>query len=164
MERSEYLNAVNAFFYQGEVLGEAFFLYCVAQESDPERRYKWGSLLQLETETKARLRPLLARLGLSLVQDDVSAQVAEHTSGFCDKSWQQQMELIAAVTDFYLVKFRAIEAAAPEGEERRMATAMVAHETAINNFAKLELAGDGRNSIAEVVAQLQWPLLPPAAA
>jgi hypothetical protein len=38
---------------------------------------------------------------------------------------------------------------------------MVAHETAINNFAKLEIASDSANSAAEMVAQFQWPLPPP---
>jgi hypothetical protein len=160
MDRSEYLNAVNEFFYQGEVLGEAFFAYCVEHETDPQRRYKWANLLQLETETKARLRPFLARLGLSLAQDDVSAQIAEITAGFGEKSWTQIMEEIAGITDFYLDKFRAIEAAAPEGE-RQMARSMLIHEAAINAFAKLEMIGDGANSLADVVSQLKWPVPPP---
>src|SRR5437870_5498841 len=145
MDRSEYLNGVNEFFYQGEVLGEAVSLWFIEHESDPMRRYKWGTLLQLETETKARLRPFLARLGLSLVQNDVSAQVVEFTRDFADKSWQQQMQDIASVTDFFLEKFRAIEAAAPDDPERDMARAMVVHETAINNFARRELAGDAED-------------------
>ena len=125
MERQEYLNAVNEFFYQGEVLGEAFFGRCVGLETDPVRRYKWANLQQLETETKARLRPFLEKLGISLMQDDVSDKVAEITADFAEKSWEQHMTMIAEVTNFYLDKFRAIEAAAPPGE-RSMAQVMVA--------------------------------------
>jgi len=158
MNRSEYLNAINEFFYQGEVLGEAFFAYCVAHETESERRHKWATLLQLETETKARLRPFLLGLGLSVAQDDVTARVAEITTGFAAKSWQQHMREIDAITSHYLEKFRAIEAAAPEGTEREMARAMVLHETALNNFAKRELTGDVANSLADVTAQLHWPL------
>jgi hypothetical protein len=161
MDRTEYLSAVNEFFYQGEVLGEAFFVYCVEHETDPAHRRKWAMLLQLETETKARLRPFLVRLGLSVAQDDVSARVADITAGFGEKSWQQHMEEIASITDFYLDKFRAIEAAAPD-TERDMAQSMVLHEAAINNFAKRELAGETRRSLDEVIAQLQWPLPPSA--
>ncbi len=51
MTRAEYLKAVNDFMYQGEVLGEALLNRYVALESDAERRYKWGTILQLETET-----------------------------------------------------------------------------------------------------------------
>lgn len=158
MNRNEYLSAINEFFYQGEVLGEAFFAYCVKLENDPERRHKWATLLQLETETKARLRPFLASLGLTVAQDDVTARIAEITEGFASKSWQQHMQEIDEITGFFLDKFRAIEAAAPAGHEREIAHAMVQHETAISNFAKRELAGDSTNSLADVVAQLQWPL------
>lgn len=157
MDRSEYLNAVNEYFYQGEVLGEAFFGRCLELESDPARRYTWATLQQLETETKARLRPFLMRLGLSIVQNDVSGPVAEYTAGFAEKSWAQLMTMIAEVTDFYLGKFREIEADAP-ADEGEMARVMVAHEAALNKFARLELAGDSKNSLTDVISQLQWPM------
>jgi hypothetical protein len=156
MNRSEYLTAVSEFFYQGEVLGEACFACYVAIEKNTARQLKWATLLQLETETKARLRPFLVQLGLSVAQDDVSARIAEFASSYASKSWQQHMEEVAAITDFYLEKFRAIAAAAPE-DERAIARSMVIHESALNKFARLELAGDTQNSLADVVAQLQWP-------
>src|SRR5579862_2703191 len=124
MDRAEYLQAVSEYFYQGEILGEAFFAACVARETDAERRRKWSALLQLESETKARLRPFLVRLGLGIAQDDVSARVAELTRDFATKSWRTHMEEIADITDFYLQKFRAIEEAAPP-DEREMARSMV---------------------------------------
>ena len=77
MDRSEYLNAIMEHFYRGEQIGEAASSYLVTHEANPVRRYKWATLLQLETETKARLRPFLMRLGLSPAQTDVSARVAE---------------------------------------------------------------------------------------
>ena len=157
MNRSEYLKAVNEFFYQGEVFGEAVFLCYAGLEKDAGRRRKWATCLQLETETKARLRPFLMRLGLSVAQDDVRDKVADLSKTFASKSWRQHMEEMIGITDMYLEKFRAIEAAAPL-DEREMARSMVAHETALNRFARLELAGDTRNSLADVEAQLQWPL------
>jgi hypothetical protein len=157
MERAEYLQAVSEHFYQGEVLGEAFFTACVALENDPARSRKWATLLQLESETKARLRPFLARLGLSVAQDDVSARIAELTQGFATKPWRQHMQEIADITDFFLQKFSAIERAAPE-DEREMARSMIVHEAAIHRFAKLELAGDTENSLRDVEMQLKWPL------
>jgi hypothetical protein len=161
VERAEYLKAVNEFFYQGEVLGEAFFERCLALESDPVRRYKWANLQQLETETKAKLRPFLTQLGITPLQNDVSQQVEEFTAGFAEKSWDQHMTMIAEATDFYLGKFREIEAAAPVNE-RPMAQAMIAHETALNSFARRELKGDARGSLTDVISQLHWPILPPA--
>lgn len=83
--------------------------------------------------------------------------MTQFTQAAPGKGWLEHMHDVAGITDFYLEKFRAIEAAAPEGVERDMARAMVAHETAINKFAKLEIAGEGANSVAEMVAQLHWP-------
>jgi hypothetical protein len=159
MDRAEYLKAVNEYFYQGEVLGEALMAAYVALEGDPARREKWATLLQLETETKARLRPFLVRLGLGVTQDDVSGKVAEFVAAYASKSWRQHMEEVAAITEMYLKQFRAIEAAAPE-EEREVAHSMVVHESAFHRFAELELVGDTENSLVDVVAELHWPLAP----
>jgi hypothetical protein len=157
MDRAEYLNGVNEFMYQGEVLGEAVFGCYVALEKDPVRRHKWATCLQLETETKARLRPFLTELGLSIAQNDVSPIVAEFGKKFAEKSWQQHMEEIQAITDMYLEKFRALDAAAP-AKERDVVHSMVVHEAALNTFARRELAGDSKNSLADIVAQLKWPV------
>ena len=163
MDRTEYLQSVSDHFYQGEVLGEAFFAACVSLENDPERRRKWSSLMQLESETKARLRPFLVQLGLSIAQNDVSAQISELTKDFATKPWRQHMQEIAEITDFYLQKFRAIEQAAPEAE-REMAQSMVAHEAAIHRFAELELAGETQTSLVDIDVQLRWPPFGPSSA
>lgn len=160
MERAEYLAAVNQFIYQGEVLGEAIFNCYVSFETDPIRKYKWGTLLQLESETKVRLRPFMAQLGLSIAQEDQSKNIAELAKGFPSKSWRQHMEEAVRITSFYLEKFREIEAAAP-ASEREVAHSMVVHEAAIKRFAELELAGDDKNSLNDVIAQLKYPLVAP---
>jgi len=157
MTRAEYLSAVNEFFYQGEVLGEAVFACFAALEGDPERRRKWVNCLQLETETKARLRPFLARLGLSVAQDDVRATVAELAQSYASKSWRQHMADMIHITDQYLEKFRAIEASAPP-EEREMARSMIVHETALNDFARRELAGDSAQSLDGILQELRYPI------
>ena len=161
MNRTEYLKAVNESMYQGEVFGEALLSCYVGLEQDAERRYRWGTLLQLETETKARLRPFLTRLGLSIAQDDLRERIAHFAKSFASKSWHRHMEEIVVITDLYLGKFREIESAAPENE-REVAHSMVVHESAIKKFAQLELAGDAANSLNDVIAQLQYPLVNPA--
>jgi hypothetical protein len=160
MTRAEYLKAVNDFMYQGEVLGEALLNRYVALEQDAERRYKWGTILQLETETKARLRPFLTGLGLSIAQEDIRGRVIDLAKTFAAKSWRQHMEELVRVTDFYVEKFRELENAAPV-EEREVAHSMVVHEASIKRFGELELAGDGTNSLRDVIAQLQYPLAKP---
>jgi hypothetical protein len=44
-----------------------------------------------------------------------------------------------------------------------MAQMMIAHETALNNFARRELAGDANGSLMDVISQLHWPIAPPEA-
>ena len=160
MTRAEYLKAVVEIMYQGEVLGEALLNAYVAVEPDAERRYKWGTILQLETETKARLRPFLTGLGLSIAQDDVHSRIDDLAKTFASKSWRQHMEELVRITDFYLAKFREIESAAPD-QERAVAHSMVVHEASIKRFGELELAGDGTNSLNDVIVQLQYPLAKP---
>jgi hypothetical protein len=160
MNRAEYLAAVNQVMYQGEVLGEAIFNCYVSLETDPIRKYKWGTLLQLESETKVRLRPFMSQLGLSIAQDDQTRNIAEFGKAFASKPWRQHMEEIVRITDFYIGKFREIEAAAPDNE-REVAHSMVVHEAAIKRFGELELAGDDKNSLHDVIAQLKFPLAAP---
>ena len=42
----------------------------LALAGNPLHRYQFSVMLQLESETKSRLRPLLAKLGLPLVEDE----------------------------------------------------------------------------------------------
>ncbi len=157
MDRAEYLNAIREFYYQGEVGGEAFGLRAMAAETDPVKRYKWGCLAQLETETKARLRPHLMRLGVDIAEADVSATMERTFKGWAEKAWDVKMREVVGVTDYYLGKFREIAAAAPP-EDAELAESMVAHELAINTFARKELAGDTETSVDDMVAQLRFPL------
>jgi hypothetical protein len=160
MDRTEYLNGVNEFMYQGEVFGEAVLDCYVRLEQDAERRHKWGTLLQLESETKTRLRPFQTQLGLGIAQKDVRSQVAQFAESFAAKSWREHMEELVGITTFYLEKFRAI-AAASAATEREVTQSMVVHESAIQRFVQLELAGDSANSLNDVVAQLKYPLARP---
>lgn len=160
MDRAQYLKAVHDFLYQGEVLGEAMLDAYVTCEKDPIRRYKWATLLQLETETKARLRPFLTQLGLSIVQRDTHEQVAALVKSYETKSWTRHMRETLKITGIYVEKFREIEAASP-GNERAITHSMVLHEAAIQKFAEMELAGDSENSLNDVIAQLHFPLTTP---
>ena len=71
-----------------------------------------------------------------------------------------QMKSLVEITDFFLGKFRAVAAFAPEGD-REVTQSMVVHETALQNFAKAELAGQARTSLDEVLAELRFPLAVP---
>ena len=48
--------------YQGERVGEIILDQMLSLFTEPEMKYKIAVILQLETETKARLRPTLMKL------------------------------------------------------------------------------------------------------
>ena len=52
--------------YQGEVIGEVIFDRMLSFYKEPEIYYKIAVMLQLETETKARLRPTLMQLNMDI--------------------------------------------------------------------------------------------------
>src|SRR5262245_46208139 len=54
---------------RGEGAGEAAFEAMLGNADGVQQRYVIGSLLQFETEGKAIIRPLLMRLGLSMLED-----------------------------------------------------------------------------------------------
>ncbi len=78
MSELDYPACINEL-YQSEVLGEAAFLALIKVAKNPREKYHFGTLLQLETETKARLRPFLFAHGLGF---DESQGDGEAISGF----------------------------------------------------------------------------------
>jgi hypothetical protein len=67
--------------YAAEILGEGLASRWLELSSNRDQRYKLALFLQLESEAKVRLRPLLARHGLDVVEDQAQrsagAAVAE---------------------------------------------------------------------------------------
>jgi hypothetical protein len=62
-----------------------------AAEND-DQRLKLGSMLQLETETKARLRPAMFALGLSVVENTAMREQAIATAeSLAGASWIEKM-------------------------------------------------------------------------
>ncbi len=147
--------------YESEILGERVFQLLIDHARSPREAYHLGSLLQLETETKARLRPLLARHGVELAEAmDLSAfdQIAEL---FNAVTWEEFMAANVDAVEGFIATFQAIVALGPD-KDRAILQSMVAHEEAILRWLKMEQAGDRVGSLDGVVAQLVFPLDPVA--
>jgi len=155
MRTEEYLAGITEL-YQGEIIGEGLFSTLLAT-CPQEHAYGMALLLQLEGEAKVRLRPLLWRLGLSVVEDQaMRAAGIEAADKLRQMPWRQAMLELAELVKPYLARYQALEAAAPDSD-RPHVRFMVTHEVTVRRFAELAAAGDERAAFQEVLNQLQHP-------
>ncbi len=146
-------------FYQGEILGEATFDTMLQSARDESERYKIALMLQLETETKARLRPHLAAQGLSLQEDPQMRPQGEQFARELEKaSWNEKMQALAqSLSQTWLPRYRELTATLPP-PLRTVGESMVAHEQALLEMARRELAGEAERSDEPVRDLLVNPL------
>jgi hypothetical protein len=141
----------------GEMLGEAMTSALAEAAETPDQRYKWASLLQLESETKVRLRAFAAGIGASVLEDEERRrQGIERAEAMAGMSWAEAMasfrDLVAPAVGWY----RKLEAMGPDAD-KPMLRAALAHEVALLDFLDAELRGEP-DAIAPVVALLDHPL------
>ena len=143
--------------YESEILGETLFLALVQEAKNPRDRYHLGTLLQLESETKARLRPLLFKHGLSLDEATDLSLIELAIGAYRDMSWQEFAELNVPVVEGFLAQFEAILKVGDEADHEILES-MVRHEASILRWATMERDGDIDGSLDEIIAQLNYPL------
>src|SRR5437764_10584484 len=79
--------------YQGEVIGEAVFDKMLHHLDDDRQRYVVATMLQLETETKARLRPVAAASGLDIAEDPAERAAGEALAAqLSTATWLEKMQ------------------------------------------------------------------------
>ena len=147
--------------HRGEVLGEAAFESMLGAATNAQERYVIGSLLQLETEGKAIVRPLLVRLGLSVLDPDGHAAGSAGGEQLSQLPW---IERFAALRDLtkanYLPRYlelATLVSADEEPEAARIAAFMGTHERAVVEIAD-NIVGGKSDPAAPVVALLHFPL------
>jgi hypothetical protein len=145
--------------YQGEVLGEAYFTRMRDLAVEEDQRYKIDHLVGLERSTKEMLRPSLLSRGLPTEPDpDVLATMANLT----DYDWTGMLEGVRPVAAQFLAKYRRL-AELVGIEDRPVTDALIDHEVALDDFCRLELAGDRDHSL-DRISSLAHFRLPGAAA
>jgi hypothetical protein len=143
--------------YESEIFGEAVFLALVEIARSPREKFQLGTLLQLETETKARLRPFLFQHGLSLDETMDLAGVAVAVEGYQVLDWPAFAAANIPVVQGYLSRFEAILELGPP-EDQTTLQSMVDHEASILRWVTMERDGITQGSLDDVIAQLQYPL------
>jgi hypothetical protein len=149
-------------FYQGEILGEAMFDAMLQSARTESERYKIALMLQLETETKARLRPHLAALGLPLQEDPQMRPRGEQFARELQQAtWNEKMRALEhSIGHIWLPRYRELTAALP-APLRAIGESMVAHEQALLEMVRRELAGEPDRSDEPVRSLLAHPLSRP---
>lgn len=156
MTTAQYPNCLRELI-ESEIFGETVSLALLKVAKTDRDRYHFATLLQLETETKARLRPLLYKHGISLAEDMSLEQVSEVVQGYLAGTWEEFAAANKAVVETFLGRFREIAAAGPE-EDREILESMIRHETAILRWFDMEARGDTEGSLDDIIAELQYPL------
>ncbi len=139
--------------YQGEVLGEILFGGIADQlaASEPERASKMRVLAILERSTKEATAPALQRAGISTEPDPETVALAESlVEATAAVPWLDIMGSFGTIT----AQYRALYARIGELDPSEIETSdlLVAHELALAEFGRKEIAGDLKGSLAEIEA------------
>jgi hypothetical protein len=151
----DYLTGLQTF-YDGEVMGERLLLALHAVARSPRDADCFAAILQLETETKARLRPLLLKYGMSLAESADLGGIPGRLDGYASQTWRDYAAATAARLTKVLSDYEAIAALGPP-EDRPILEAVVRHEAALLAWARAEAAGKSDQSLAAIVALLSFP-------
>ncbi len=147
--------------FEGEVFGEAIMLPLVQAAKTDHHRYCFLSILQLETETKSRLRPLLVKNKLDLSETADLSMIPEYVEMYKSMPWPEYAKMSAALLEQTVSEFKAIAESGPD-EDADMLNYMVEHEASICKFFAMEARGETDSSIDDVVSQLKFPIPLPA--
>lgn len=142
---------------ESEIFGEAVSLALLDVAKNDRDRYHFATLLQLETETKARLRPLLYNHGVSLSEQIPHDQVNEVVQGYLASSWEDFAAANREVVENFLQRFREIAEGGP-AEDREILLSMIRHESAILKWFEMESRGEKEGSLNDIIDELKYPI------
>jgi hypothetical protein len=156
MTNSEYPHCLRELL-DSEIFGEAVSLALLEVARNEREKFHFATLLQLETETKARLRPLLYRYGISLAEPVPTEQIEGTVNLYLASSWEDFAAENKAVVQEFLDRFQEIARIGPE-KDRDILESMVRHEQAILRWFDMESRGEQEGSLDAVIAELEHPL------
>jgi hypothetical protein len=148
--------------YESEVFGEAAFLALLKAAKNPREKYHFATFLQLETETKARLRPLLLKYDFTLEEGMDPEQINGIVAAYQGASWADFLGGMKPMIDNFLQRFTQIAALGPD-EDRVILESMIKHEMSFVHWIDKELAGE-EGSLDAVLEIIQYRLSRPDSA
>jgi hypothetical protein len=149
------VDAILGCWYTGEIGGEALFAE-LARRATPEEGRKWLALARLEKRLSSRLAEILSARGLPLpapapAPDHVARCARERCDAIAGKSWAETMQWLRTLADDALQWMRTEADQLPESLAA-IGELVVRHEVALMEFAQMELAGNGGQSLHAVAS------------
>jgi hypothetical protein len=137
--------------YQGEVSGETLFGVVASLTEDPDRRMKMEVLTRLEARTKEACVDAMRRNGLSTDPDPPTVADAQALGeAAATLEWTDFLGAFEAITTQFVALYERIgEVAAADKAESDL---LVAHEFALREFARREIAGRSDDSLELIEA------------
>jgi hypothetical protein len=143
--------------YADEVSGETYFATFATAEPDPRRAAIWDKIALIENRMEAALRPLAKALGV-IPANLAALRQSGRDEALADpiQCWEAAMEEMAREYPAYLDEFAGLKVIAPQ-EAFDVMDLLYAHEVAMIDFAKLEIAGrhDSGAPLDAFLARLQ---------
>lgn len=137
--------------YQGEVSGEALFGGLASLTDDLDHRRKWEVLRELEARTREACVGAMKRNGLPMEPDpEVVTEAEARAEAGSSLTWNDLMSFFEPITTEFIAVYRRIGELATA--DRAEADLLVAHEEALREFARRELAGRPDDSLALIEA------------
>ena len=151
--------------YNGEQFGEAFFSRLLPTAENQVQSYILGSLLQLETEGKLVMRPVMFKLGLPLADNDNAiAEGASAAQAMINLSWTDKFAaIVSIIREHGLPQYEALAGMVPAEEEKAahdLALFMGEHERVILAATENMVAGK-KDPMSPLAKFLNFPLDPP---
>ena len=149
--------------YSGEQFGEAFFARLIPTAENQMQSYILGSLLQLETEGKLVMRPLILQLGLPLADNENAiAEGASAAQAMVNMSWTDKFAaIVSIIREHGLPQYEALVGmvSAKMKDAYDLALFMGEHERIILAAAENMVAGK-KDPMAPLAKILNFPLVP----
>ena len=147
--------------YLGEQAGEMIFDSLLTMSEDDDQRYIFSNMLQLETEGKAIMRPLLVKLGIPIEENiTLRNQGLEMAESFKGITFKEQFENIyQSVKNYYLPQYEELSTLVDEEDAEAcfIANFMGEHERSIL-LAADNIITDKQDPIKPVRDLLRFPL------
>jgi len=147
--------------YLGEQAGEMIFESMLAMAEDDKQRYIFSNMLQLETEGKAIMRPLLVKLGIPIEENkSLRNQGLEIAESFKGMSFKEQFENIHnSVKNIYLPQYEELSTLVDEEDSEAyfIANFMGEHERSILLAAE-NIIKDKPNPVKPIRDILRFPI------